>query len=112
MMSDVDEYGEWKLHRRLTGISFAGNLFMLKLGLAIAGSLVAAILAYTGYVANQPEQNEATLQGIIITFSLIPMVCYFISAIMVHFFKLKQGFLNQIKRELTARAKTAQPKAN
>lgn len=105
MMSDVDEYGEWKLHRRLTGISFAGNLFMLKLGLAIAGSLVAAILAYTGYVANQPQQNEATLQGIIITFSLIPMACYFISAIMVHFFKLKQPFLNQIKRDLTNRAR-------
>ncbi len=26
MMSDVDDYGDWKFGKRLTGISFAGNL--------------------------------------------------------------------------------------
>lgn len=41
MMSDVDDYGDWKFGKRLTGISFAGNLFMLKMGLAVAGAIVA-----------------------------------------------------------------------
>jgi len=40
LMADVDDYGEWKTGKRITGISFSGNLFFLKLGLAIAGGLV------------------------------------------------------------------------
>jgi len=70
MMSDVDDYGDWKFGKRMTGISFAGNLFMLKMGLAVAGAIVAWILSYTGYIANKPQQNTQTLQGIIIMFSL------------------------------------------
>lgn len=93
-----------RLGKRLTGISFAGNLFMLKMGLAIAGSIVAWVLAYTGYIANEPQQNEATLSGIVIMFSLMPMVCYFLSAVMVSFFKLDATFLATIKAELTKRS--------
>lgn len=59
MMSDVDDYGDWKLGKRLTGISFAGNLFMLKMGLAVAGAIVAWILSYTGYIANKPPTKYA-----------------------------------------------------
>ncbi|MDX6021072.1 MFS transporter [Scandinavium sp. V105_16] len=103
MMSDVDDYGDWKLGKRLTGISFAGNLFMLKMGLAVAGAIVAWILSYTGYVANKPQQNEQTLQGIIIMFSLLPMVSYFISAWIVRYFKLNNTLLETIKVDLAKR---------
>lgn len=103
MMSDVDDYGDWKLGKRLTGISFAGNLFMLKMGLAVAGAIVAWILAYTGYIANKPQQNEQTLQGIIIMFSLLPMVSYFISAWIVRYFKLNNALLETIKVDLAKR---------
>ena len=103
MMSDVDDYGDWKFGKRLTGISFAGNLFMLKMGLAVAGAIVAWILAYTGYIANKPEQNPETIKGIIMMFSLLPMVSYFISAFMVRYFKLNNTFLEKIKSDLAKR---------
>ena len=103
MMSDVDDYGDWKFGKRLTGISFAGNLFMLKMGLAVAGAIVAWILAYTGYVANKPEQNPQTINGIIMMFSLLPMASYFISAFMVRYFKLNNSFLEKIKSDLAKR---------
>lgn len=103
MMSDVDDYGDWKFGKRLTGISFAGNLFMLKMGLAVAGAIVAWILSFTGYVANKPQQNEQTLQGIIIMFSLLPMVSYFISAWIVRYFKLNNSLLETIKVDLAKR---------
>lgn len=103
MISDVDDYGDWKLGKRLTGISFAGNLFMLKMGLAVAGAIVAWILSYTGYIANKPQQNEQTLQGIIIMFSLLPMVSYFISAWIVRYFKLNNTLLETIKVDLAKR---------
>ncbi|RQW62064.1 glycoside-pentoside-hexuronide (GPH):cation symporter [Vibrio viridaestus] len=103
MMSDVDDYGDWKLGKRMTGISFAGNLFMLKMGLAVAGAIVAWILAFTGYVANKPQQNMETIKGIIIMFSLLPMVSYFISAWLVRYFKLNDSFLEKIKVDLAKR---------
>lgn len=103
MMSDVDDYGDWKFGKRLTGISFAGNLFMLKMGLAVAGAIVAWILSWTGYVANQAQQNPQTLQGIIVMFSLLPMVSYFFSAWIVRYFKLNQTFLEKIKVDLAKR---------
>lgn len=103
MMSDVDDYGDWKLGKRLTGISFAGNLFMLKMGLAVAGAIVAWILSYTGYIANKPQQNTQTLDGIIMMFSLLPMVSYFFSAWIVRYFKLNDTFLEKIKFDLAKR---------
>lgn len=103
MMSDVDDYGDWKFGKRLTGISFAGNLFMLKMGLAVAGAIVAWILSYTGYIANRPQQNTQTLQGIIMMFSLLPMVSYFLSAWIVRYFKLNDKFLEKIKVDLAKR---------
>jgi sugar (glycoside-pentoside-hexuronide) transporter len=103
MMSDVDDYGDWKFGKRMTGISFAGNLFMLKMGLAVAGAIVAWILSYTGYIANKPQQNTQTLQGIIIMFSLLPMVSYFVSAFMVRYFKLNNAVLERIKFDLAKR---------
>lgn len=103
MMSDVDDYGDWKLGKRLTGISFAGNLFMLKMGLAVAGAIVAWILSYTGYIANKPQQNTQALQGIIMMFSLLPMVSYFVSAWIVRYFKLNDMFLEKIKVDLAKR---------
>lgn len=103
MMSDVDDYGDWKFGKRLTGISFAGNLFMLKMGLAVAGAIVAWILSSTGYIANKPEQNAQTINGIIIMFSLLPMISYFISAFMVRYFKLNNTFLEKIKVDLAKR---------
>ncbi|PWW10648.1 glycoside-pentoside-hexuronide (GPH):cation symporter [Mangrovibacter plantisponsor] len=103
MMSDVDDYGDWKFGKRLTGISFAGNLFMLKMGLAVAGAIVAWVLSWTGYIANKPEQNPDTIEGIIIMFSLMPMVSYFISAFIARHFKLNNVFLERIKVDLAKR---------
>lgn len=109
MMSDVDDYGDWKFGKRLTGISFAGNLFMLKMGLAVAGAIVAWILSWTGYVANQGQQNPQTLQGIIMMFSLLPMVSYFFSAWIMRYFKLNHTFLEKIKVDLAKRELEKKP---
>mgnify|MGYP001115233868 CR=1 FL=1 len=103
MMSDVDDYGDWKFGKRLTGISFAGNLFMLKMGLAVAGAIIAWVLSWTGYIANKAEQNPDTLEGIIIMFSLMPMISYFISAFIARYFKLNNAFLERIKVDLAKR---------
>lgn len=37
MITDVNNYGEWKTQRRITGMNVAANIFVIKLGVAVGG---------------------------------------------------------------------------
>ena len=69
LMADVDDYGEWKTGKRITGISFSGNLFFLKLGLAIAGAMVGFLLSWYGYDAGAKAQSDSAINGIMLLFT-------------------------------------------
>ncbi|NLS52863.1 glycoside-pentoside-hexuronide family transporter [Hafnia alvei] len=101
MMSDTVDYGEWKGGKRLTGISFAGTLFVLKLGLALGGALIGWMLAGAGYQSGAATQNSATIMSIIALFTLVPAVCYFLSALIAaRLYTLRTPFINRILKEL------------
>jgi GPH family glycoside/pentoside/hexuronide:cation symporter len=103
MMSDTVDYGEWKNGKRLTGISFAGTLFVLKLGLALGGALIGWLLAGSGYQSGAATQNPATITSIIALFTLVPGLCYLLSAIICkHFYTLRTPLLKNILGELAA----------
>lgn len=103
MMSDTVDYGEWTNGKRLTGISFAGTLFVLKLGLAIGGALIGWMLAGGGYDAAASAQNSATIGIIIALFTVVPGICYLISAVVAkRFYTLNTPFLKRILDELAA----------
>lgn len=65
MMSDTVDYGEWCNGKRLTGISFAGTLFVLKLGLAFGGALIGWMLAYGGYDAAEKRRTAPRLASLL-----------------------------------------------
>ncbi|WP_411703920.1 glycoside-pentoside-hexuronide family transporter [Edaphovirga cremea] len=101
MMSDTVDYGEWKNGKRLTGISFAGTLFVLKLGLALGGALIGWLLAGSGYQSGAATQNPATITSIIALFTLVPGLCYLLSAIICkRFYTLRTPLLKNILGEL------------
>ncbi|WP_114192903.1 glycoside-pentoside-hexuronide family transporter [Edaphovirga cremea] len=103
MMSDTVDYGEWKNGKRLTGISFAGTLFVLKLGLALGGALIGWLLAGSGYQSGAATQNPATITSIIALFTLVPGLCYLLSAIICkRFYTLRTPLLKNILGELAA----------
>lgn len=103
MMSDTVDYGEWKSGKRLTGISFAGTLFVLKLGLALGGALIGWMLAGSGYQSGAATQNSATMASIIALFTLVPAICYFLSAVIAaRLYTLRTPFINRILKELAA----------
>lgn len=104
MMSDTVEYGEWKYGKRLTGISFAGTLFVLKLGLALGGALIGWVLAGVNYQAGAATQNAATLQGIIALFTIVPSIAYFLSAFISRRYTLRMNFLDKILSDLKLNA--------
>lgn len=102
MMSDTVDYGEWCNGKRLTGISFAGTLFVLKLGLALVGWM----LAGGGYDAAAKTQNSATITIIISLFTLAPAVCYLLSAVIAkRYYTLKTPFLKKMMAELAQGAR-------
>ncbi len=65
MMSDTVDYGEWCNGKRLTGISFAGTLFVLKLGLAFGGALIGWMLAYGGVLRQKKRRTAPPLASLL-----------------------------------------------
>ncbi|MEA9389576.1 glycoside-pentoside-hexuronide family transporter [Acerihabitans sp. TG2] len=110
MMSDTVDYGEWNSGKRLTGISFAGTLFVLKLGLALGGAAIGWTLAYAGYQAGAATQNPTTLASVIALFTLAPGICYLLSAIVAQrFYTLRTPLMNHILSELANGKRHAAP---
>ena len=73
MIPDTVEYAQWKTGVRADGVIFAAASFFQKLGKALGGWAVAALLAWFGYVANQPQSAES-LHGILVLMSLCPLL--------------------------------------
>ena len=104
MMSDTVDYGEWKHGKRLTGVSFAGTLFVLKLGLALSGAVIGWTLAACGYVAGGETQSPQTLWWIIALFTLFPAACYACSAVATRKYRLRRAEMNSIAAALNSGA--------
>lgn len=102
MYTDTADFGEWKMGRRATGLVMAASLFALKLGLTLGGSIVGWVLAYYGFVANQPQSPEAQ-GGIVMLMSIYPAVIGIIGGAMMLFYPLNNKMMEKIEEDLTAR---------
>lgn len=108
LMADVDDYGEWKTGKRSTGISFSGNLFFLKVGLAVAGAMVGFLLSAYGYDADAARQSDSAVGGIILLFTVIPGIGYLITAGVVRLLKVDRNMMIQIQSDLAKRRENYQ----
>ena len=73
MIPDTVEYAEWRTGVRADGVIFSTASFFQKMGKALGGWAVAALLAWFGYVANQPQTAES-LHGILVLMSICPLL--------------------------------------
>jgi glycoside/pentoside/hexuronide:cation symporter, GPH family len=107
MYTDAADYSEWKNNRRATGLVMAASLFALKMGLTLGGAIVAWMLGYYGFVANEIQTVES-LDGIIKLMSLIPASAGIIGGLIVLFFyPLNNKMMVQIEEDLLARRKSS-----
>jgi Na+/melibiose symporter-like transporter len=104
MMADVTDFGEWKNNRRATGISFAGIIFGLKLGLAIGGFIGLQVLDAYGYVANE-IQTAKSIMGIRLTLSLYPVLALAVVIIALFIYGINKKVEYQMQDELAERRK-------
>ncbi|MEL2329270.1 glycoside-pentoside-hexuronide (GPH):cation symporter [Klebsiella pneumoniae] len=100
MITDVNNYGEWKTQRRITGMNVAANIFVIKLGVAVGGAILGWILAYFHYAANTTVQSASAVQGVVLLFTLVPSVFYVLTAVSIKFYSLTENRMNGIVDDL------------
>lgn len=103
ILSEVVDYGEYKLGTRNESILFSMQTFVVKFGGAFSGFLSGIGLTVIGFVANQ-EQSAGTMMGMRIIMILLPAImsafCYVIYA---KGYKLDAATYKKIRDELRRR---------
>jgi melibiose permease len=105
ILSEVVDYGEYKLGTRNESILFSMQTFVVKFAGAFSGFVSGIGLTLIGYVANQ-EQTPVAIVGMRIIMFLIPAVlsalCYLIY---IKGYKLTPEFYKEMRETLAARRK-------
>ena len=79
MIGDTVEYGQWKTGVRADGLCSSGTSFMLKLGGAIAPTMLLAMLAANGYAEGAATQTAGALSTMNVVMNLVPAILAAIS---------------------------------
>ena len=74
MIGDTVEYGQWKTGVRADGLCSSGTSFMLKLGGAIAPTMLLAMLAANGYAEGAATQTAGALSTMNVVMNLVPAI--------------------------------------
>ena len=96
MMADVADYGEWRQGKRMDGIIFSTFLAVLKLGMALSGAIVGWTLAFSGYVANAPEQTSLAMHSIVALFTIVPGLLSLAAFATLRWYKLDDQTMQEI----------------
>ncbi|MGK0704983.1 glycoside-pentoside-hexuronide (GPH):cation symporter [Yokenella regensburgei] len=100
MITDANNYGEWKTQRRITGMNIAANIFVIKLGVAVGGAILGWVLAGFNYQAGSSVQTATAVQGVVLLFSVIPSFFYLLTALAIKFYGLKASVMNNVVNDL------------
>lgn len=102
LMGRVIDYGEWKFHNRLDGLSFAGQSVVSKITNALATVVVGIALAATGYVGGGVVTSTA-VNAISFMYLGAPFFATAISLVMILLFNLTQKRVDEMRAEINAR---------
>jgi melibiose permease len=105
ILSEVVDYGEYKLGTRNESILFSMQTFVVKFAGAFSGFVSGIGLTLIGYVANQ-AQTPGAITGMRVIMFLIPAVlsalCFLIY---IKSYKLTPEFYKKVREEIAARRK-------
>lgn len=105
ILSEVVDYGEYKLGTRNESILFSMQTFVVKFAGAFSGFVSGIGLTLIGYVANQ-KQTEGAEMGMRIIMFLIPAILSALCFVIYRKgYKLTPDYYSNMKKELTERRK-------
>jgi len=96
-ISEVVDYGELKVNKRVSGITFGSISFLQKLGMGIAGMMVGLLLSFFDYQPNQVQTNY-TLTGISLMLTILPAIFFLITGLLVSKFVISNEYYNTVIR--------------
>lgn len=96
-------YGEWKTGGQARGVTMAFCSLAIKLGVAIRGVIIPAVLGAVGYVATAADPTVYS-DGIHTLFSVMPVACLILSFVPLAFFKLDDERIAQMDKEIRERS--------
>ena len=99
-MADTIDYGHKKTGIRITGMVYSGVIFFIKMGVAIGGALAGWLLSFYNYQADF-AQTEATKQGILLSFTVLPALGSFAVAWVMRKYTLTEQKVVKIQAQLT-----------
>lgn len=102
IQADVIDYDELVTGQRKEGAYFAAWNFVYKLATGFTLMITGVVLDVAGFVPNQP-QNESAQFALKSLYSLFPLGCYLVAALMLTRFRLDETEHARIRRELDAR---------
>jgi melibiose permease len=105
ILSEVVDYGEYKLGTRNESILFSMQTFVVKFAGAFSGFVSGIGLTLIGYVANQ-KQTEGAEMGMRIIMFLIPAILSALCFVIYRKgYKLTPEYYSNMKKELAERRK-------
>ena len=104
MYADTADYGEWKRGRRATGLIFSASTMSQKMGWAFGAFVALTLMSQIGFAPNQ-DQSQASLNGLVALFSIIPAGFGVLATIIAYFYPLNDKRVDQIVKELAERRK-------
>lgn len=107
MIADVADYSEWRNNRRATAIIFSAMILGLKLGLALGGACVGAILNYYGYQAGLPEQTAGAINGTKVAISIYASIPFLVGIALLFAYEINKRMESRIEQDLGARRAAA-----
>lgn len=102
MYADCADYGEYKTHRRTTGLIYSAGGFAAKFGLALGAGMSAFLLAGVGFVANT-TQTETAMLGIRLMYVVYPAILLLLGTVALFFYRLTDKEVAHIEQELAER---------
>ncbi|SHH84605.1 glycoside/pentoside/hexuronide:cation symporter, GPH family [Sporobacter termitidis DSM 10068] len=106
LMADVCEYGDWKFGVRSEGLIYSGTSLGNKIGQALGGVVVMALLAWGNYVPNAVTQTAQAMTGIKVAFIAFPFVGDLLIIVLLLLFRVEK-MMPQIRADLEERRKKA-----
>ena len=106
MLADTIEYGEWKTGQRNEAMITSTRCFVTKCVSAVAGLVIALVIAFTGMVPQAAEQAPAVLNSFHFVYTLASAGVMILAVIPMFFYKLTE------KRHAEIMAELAERKAN
>jgi GPH family glycoside/pentoside/hexuronide:cation symporter len=102
LYADTADYGEWKFHRRATGLLISAMVLAHKMSMALGGAMIGWLLAYYGFIANV-AQTPRVIHGISLIFNVLPGALALGAGFVTYFYPLNEAKMKEIELELAAR---------